>query len=126
MSDQESLSRIRQLLIAERDSQAAAAIAHKAEADEMMSSKAEATHRSDAGNNEGDNLSVDHGQLMALATAAQLEADRAEQAIARLDAGTYGICTSCKGQIPLERLEVIPFAELCVNCQSRPRLGIRR
>ena len=40
-----------------------------------------------------------------------------EAALARLDAGTYGTCTSCGRPIAAERLEAIPSAALCIDCQ---------
>ncbi len=45
----------------------------------------------------------------------QLEA--VEAAIGRLDEGTFGSCTSCGRPIARERLEAIPWAELCIDCQ---------
>ncbi len=42
-----------------------------------------------------------------------------ESARERLAAGTYGICMDCGRPIPPERLEVLPYATLCVACQSR-------
>src|SRR5688572_18941389 len=41
-----------------------------------------------------------------------------EEALERLDAGTYGICDSCEEEIPVERLKAMPFTRLCVQCQS--------
>lgn len=45
-----------------------------------------------------------------------------EEALKRLDQNTYGICGNCEKQIVKARLEAVPFARLCVNCQS----GIER
>lgn len=43
-----------------------------------------------------------------------------DEALARIDAGTYGRCVACGSEIPEERLELRPFAGRCVNClQSR-------
>jgi DnaK suppressor protein len=42
-----------------------------------------------------------------------------DQALARFENGTYGICAECGEDIPLERLKVLPFALLCVDCQRR-------
>jgi DnaK suppressor protein len=42
-----------------------------------------------------------------------------EHALARLDEGSYGRCEQCSLPIPLERLEAIPHAQLCVPCQAR-------
>lgn len=41
-----------------------------------------------------------------------------EAALARVDAGTYGVCEACGDAIPLPRLKVLPFAKLCVQCQQ--------
>ncbi|MFO7285868.1 MAG: TraR/DksA C4-type zinc finger protein [Gammaproteobacteria bacterium] len=42
-----------------------------------------------------------------------------EYALARVRAGSYGICRACGEPIPEERLEAIPETPLCVECQSR-------
>jgi len=41
-----------------------------------------------------------------------------EEALKRLDQNTYGICGNCEKQIMKARLEAVPFARLCVSCQS--------
>jgi DnaK suppressor protein len=41
-----------------------------------------------------------------------------DAAFARIDAGTYGRCTSCQAEIPEERLELRPFAGTCVACTA--------
>jgi RNA polymerase-binding protein DksA len=50
--------------------------------------------------------------------------DRAEQqlalvdaALARLEAGTFGTCTRCGNPIPPGRLEALPWAPRCIDCQ---------
>jgi len=43
-----------------------------------------------------------------------------QQALARIDNGTYGICSNCREQpIPEKRLEAIPWATLCLTCESK-------
>ncbi len=47
-----------------------------------------------------------------------------DQALARVDNGTYGICAECGDEIGLERLKVLPFAVRCIDCESqRARSG---
>lgn len=41
-----------------------------------------------------------------------------EDAIKRIDDGSYGTCVECESPIPKERLVIMPFARLCVNCQA--------
>lgn len=38
-------------------------------------------------------------------------------ALDRIDKGTYGICTNCGRPIQAERLEAVPEAELCIDCE---------
>lgn len=42
-----------------------------------------------------------------------------EAALARFEQGTYGICTGCGKPIDPARLEAVPYAALCIECQSR-------
>jgi RNA polymerase-binding transcription factor DksA len=41
-----------------------------------------------------------------------------EESLKRLEAGTYGLCEMCEKVIRKERLEAVPFARMCVQCQS--------
>ncbi len=43
-----------------------------------------------------------------------------DQALERLDAGTYGSCVLCGNAIPEERLRAVPWAALCVPCSAKP------
>jgi len=38
------------------------------------------------------------------------------QALARLDAGEYGLCTDCEEPIAEARLKALPYATLCIQC----------
>jgi RNA polymerase-binding protein DksA len=40
-----------------------------------------------------------------------------DDALKRIEDGTYGTCTNCGKQIPEERLEARPWATLCIDCQ---------
>jgi RNA polymerase-binding protein DksA len=46
----------------------------------------------------------------------ELEAIR--DALARLEAGTYGTCSSCGTKIAPARLEALPYTVVCVRCAS--------
>jgi DnaK suppressor protein len=45
--------------------------------------------------------------------------EQIEQALKRLEGGTYGACINCGGAITPGRLEALPYAELCINCQRQ-------
>lgn len=38
-----------------------------------------------------------------------------DDALARIDAGTYGTCAACGRPIPEERLDAVPYAILCID-----------
>ncbi|GAA2244915.1 MULTISPECIES: TraR/DksA C4-type zinc finger protein [Streptomyces] len=42
-----------------------------------------------------------------------------EEAFARVDDGSYGICVACAKPVPAERLEILPYTRHCVACQRR-------
>jgi len=42
-----------------------------------------------------------------------------DAALARLHAGRYGLCSACSESIPVARLRAVPFATLCVPCQTQ-------
>jgi len=49
--------------------------------------------------------------------------NKIEEALRKIDEGTYGICEDCGSEIPEERLKVIPFAIYCVDCmETREKL----
>lgn len=41
-----------------------------------------------------------------------------DEAIARIDDGTYGICEDCGEEIGLKRLEARPVTTLCIDCKT--------
>ncbi len=41
-----------------------------------------------------------------------------EEAIARIDDGSYGICEDCGEEIGLKRLEARPVTMLCIDCKT--------
>jgi DnaK suppressor protein len=61
------------------------------------------------------------------------ELSQIERALARMKQGAYGVCENCERKITLARLNALPYATLCINCerqmekfpgwQSRPGKG---
>jgi RNA polymerase-binding protein DksA len=41
-----------------------------------------------------------------------------QTALARIDAGTYGICTKCGAQISRSRLKALPYTTTCIKCAT--------
>lgn len=41
-----------------------------------------------------------------------------EEALAKIENGTFGICEACEEPIEAKRLEARPVAELCIQCKE--------
>ena len=65
-----------------------------------------------------------HGEdaetMVMVAGCRQILADTA-RALRHLAEGRYGICQACHGDIPVERLEILPQARYCARCQRDQR-----
>lgn len=47
---------------------------------------------------------------------------KVDEALRKLDEGTYGICEECGEEITEERLKILPFAIYCRECQERKEI----
>ena len=56
---------------------------------------------------------------IALLDNAHILLEKVENAFKKVADGTYGYCDKCSQQIPLERLDAIPWANQCIHCQER-------
>ncbi|HEY2994183.1 MAG TPA: c-type cytochrome [Methylomirabilota bacterium] len=65
------------------------------------------------------------GLLARLRGPARAELGEIEAAQARLAAGTFGACETCRRPIPLARLRATPSARHCPDCASEPRVATR-
>lgn len=64
--------------------------------------------------------SYDFGQRQsALIDRLEDQLNLVEQAIERLEQGTYGKCTNCGRDISPGRLKAMPQASLCIRCQEQ-------
>jgi RNA polymerase-binding transcription factor len=51
---------------------------------------------------------------------------RVDAALVRLDAGAYGNCTECQGEITKNRLRAMPFAVRCTECEDRRERSVEQ
>jgi DnaK suppressor protein len=63
-------------------------------------------------------MNVERERDLALSAQAMAAVEDIDKALAKIDAGTYGICERCGQPIPKERLKALPYAALCVACKS--------
>ncbi|MDP8215806.1 MAG: TraR/DksA family transcriptional regulator [Candidatus Kaelpia imicola] len=48
------------------------------------------------------------------------------EALSRIDSGEYGICELCENSIKRSRLNAIPYAKNCLECQTKEEKRVRR
>ncbi|MFN8008048.1 MAG: TraR/DksA C4-type zinc finger protein [Terriglobia bacterium] len=47
-----------------------------------------------------------------------------DEALQRIDGGTFGSCASCENEIQQKRLEAVPWTRHCINCQELQEQGM--
>lgn len=54
-----------------------------------------------------------------LAEVESREIKQIDEALERLTRGEYGVCVECEKNIPMARLQALPYATKCIHCQQR-------
>ncbi len=117
-SDAEFLARQRTLLLAERATYAEQAESLRAEAESLVEEMEPGDTQFDDESGEGGTLTVDRERDLALSAQAAAAVQEIDDALAKIERGTYGLCENCGEVIPAARLEALPYARLCVACKS--------
>lgn len=66
-------------------------------------------------------VTAERGEVDALATSLLENLSEVDDALAKLEDGTYGKCETCGEQIGEARLEAMPSARFCMTCASTRR-----
>jgi DnaK suppressor protein len=66
---------------------------------------------------------VERERAQSLATHARKVLVEIDDALARMDDGTYGICQRCETLIDVDRLDAIPYATMCMACKRLDEHG---
>lgn len=66
-------------------------------------------------------VTAERGEIEALAGSLTETLRDLDDALAKLDAGSYGACERCGTEIGEARLEAMPAARLCITCASSKR-----
>jgi RNA polymerase-binding transcription factor DksA len=114
-----TLKRLRDKLIDERNQQLHSAEELQAEAEELAQERDPGDTQFDEESGEGDTVNVERERDLLLSASARQIVDAIDRAVARMEAGTYGVCVPAGRRLSLERLEAIPYAEECVDCKAR-------
>jgi DnaK suppressor protein len=68
--------------------------------------------------------SVEKEMLFELTDSEKQTLDRIEAALRKMEKGVYGACESCQRGIPRLRLQVMPWARYCINCQAEQEVPV--
>jgi len=86
-----------------------------------LSPNADAELTFDDGFADTSQVTAERGEIEALTSSLAESLHEVEDALAKVEAGTYGSCESCQQPIADARLEAKPAARLCITCASKPR-----
>jgi RNA polymerase-binding transcription factor len=73
----------------------------------------------DPGNAEASSMKLEYAKELSIEQNTLDLIRKVDHALARIKSGDYGICESCGTAIPIERLDVLPYTTLCVECAAR-------
>jgi DnaK suppressor protein len=70
---------------------------------------------------EGPTLAFERSQSTAILGQTRDHLSQIDDALGRLENGSYGVCTTCNRAIPIARLEARPYSTQCVTCAGKVR-----
>lgn len=113
------LARFRKLIVAERERVLGQLDTIEEEISHRSSSQASgaqgySNHMADIGSD-----AIEQEQAFLHASQGSDYLRQLDDALKRIEDGTYGVCEECSGRIPMKRLEAFLAARLCIKCKSR-------
>ena len=114
-----TLDRLRQKLLVEQKRLQGQADELAAEAEQLARDREGGDTQFDEESGDGDTVNIERERDLLLSASARQVVDEIGDALARMKKGTYGVCTPAGRRLPLERLEAIPWANVCVDCKAR-------
>lgn len=114
--DTETVTRLRKQLSEEREQHIAFLDDHGAD---PYSDRVTAMDVGNDGFADAGQATEERSETLAQIDQARHRVQQLDEALARMDEGSYGICTECGNPIAEERLEARPLSVTCVECASR-------
>ena len=112
--DEATVARLRQELIRHRDFLRAEIASQGADPDSD-----DVNFVDDVGFADRGHSSEERSQVIAVVRALRSNLRDVERGLSKMETGTFGICERCGEPISTERLEALPWAELCIDCKQR-------
>jgi RNA polymerase-binding protein DksA len=88
------------------------------EREEVRLSETSSERSPDPNTAEGGSLAFELEKELSVAKNAEDLLAKVDEAMGRIEEGSYGNCVECGKAIPVARLDALPYATLCVECAS--------
>lgn len=92
---------------------------HEKEMEDARNSETAADRSSDPENADAGSMRLEYAKELSIERNAADLLHKVEHALRRIKSGEYGVCEVCGEAIPVARLEVLPYATMCVTCASK-------
>ena len=94
---------------------------YERELEEARLTESSSDRSPDPGNAEASSMKLEYAKELSIEQNTLDLLKKVDNALERVRAGEYGICESCGTAIPVERLDVLPYSTLCVECAAKTR-----
>ena len=110
------LAKFRDKLLVEKDRMLKSMKKHQDALDhsENVDGMAHSNHMADQGTDE-----FRQEQMIGLMQSEGRYLYRIEDALQRIEDGSYGKCELCEGNINVERLDALPYTRMCIECAEK-------
>ena len=89
------------------------------EREEARLSETSSERSPDPNTAEGGSMAFELEKELSVAQNAADLLDKVRHARTRMEDGTYGVCEVCGNDIPVARLDALPYATTCVSCAAK-------
>ena len=114
-----TVERFKKRLLEEKDRLEELVADYQRELEEARLTESSSDRSPDPGNAEASSMKLEYAKELSIEQNTLDLLSKVEHALERIEQGQYGICESCGAAIPVERLDVLPYATLCVECASK-------
>jgi len=114
-----TVKRFQQELEVERERLVEVITEHEKEMEDARNSETAADRSSDPENADAGSMRLEYAKELSIERNAADLLHKVEHALRRIEMGGYGVCEVCGEAIPIARLEVLPYATMCVTCASK-------
>jgi RNA polymerase-binding protein DksA len=111
-----TVDRFKKRLLEEKDRLEALIVEYEHELEEARMTESSSDRSPDPGNAEAGSMKFEYEKELSIEQNTIDLLGKVEHALERISARKYGVCESCGNPIPVERLDVLPYVTLCVEC----------